>query len=235
MRVSDNYRELTATEARQVAAVYDHAWQDPEIPLRQYEIVKPELEAFRRGASVPVFEAVIGCFHQMAGRIGTVLDVGASAGYYGDVLDIAKVYCDYTALDYSEAFENLARRIYPGIDFKVGDACALPFGDDSVDVVLSGGTLMHVADYRGMLHELTRVAHRYVILHRTPVVAGETRYFTKDAYGVPCLEIHFNEAELFRLLHECSFEVLHMSEIFRHEDMAHRTYLFGYSLPYHPV
>lgn len=235
MRVSDNYHELTVQEAHEVAATFAEAWKSSAIPARQLEIVKPELEAFRRGATVPVFDAVVQCFRLLQGKIRTVLDVGASAGYYGEVLDIAKVDVHYTALDYSEAFERLAHKLYPGIDFQIGDACALPFGDNAFDVVLTGGTLMHIADYAGAIHEAARVAHRYVILHRTPVVSGETRYFTKDGYGVEMLEIHFSEAEIIRLMAEMNFTLKFTREIFRSGDMAHKTFLFEYELPHHPV
>jgi SAM-dependent methyltransferase len=52
----------------------------------------------------------------------------------------------------------VARRIRPDLRWQHGDACALPFGDDSFDLVLSQAGLMFFGDRVAALREMGRVA-----------------------------------------------------------------------------
>jgi hypothetical protein len=57
--------------------------------------------------------------------------------------------------------------------------------------------------------ETARVASRYAIFHRTPVVLGRpNKYYRKQAYGVETVEIHFNEPQLLQLLADSGLELL---------------------------
>ncbi|MBF8259431.1 MAG: Methyltransferase type 11, partial [Actinobacteria bacterium] len=64
------------------------------------------------------------------------------------------------------------------------------------DVLISGGVILHVAEYWKAIAEAARAARDSVIFHRTPVKDGPAIYYTKDAYGVRCMEIVFGEEEL---------------------------------------
>jgi len=159
-----------------------------------------------------------------------VLEVGCSSGYYSEVLAIANLYVDYTGCDYSERFIQLARNTYPELQFDIDDAIKLGYSDNMFDIVISGCCLLHIADYKMAVAETVRVAARYVIFHRTPVVIDKPdKYFTKMAYGVETLEIHFNEADFLRLLANNGLELLEtysLSENCRDEfDSAVRTYV----------
>lgn len=229
--VSTNYRELTHAEAEVLAGVYDKAWQDPEIPRRQYEsVVKPELEWFRSGNKVAPFDALVKCltnkmwFNTLK---PTMLDVGASGGYYSEIVHSVYPF-DYTGCDYSEAFQRLAGELYPGIKFDVADARALPYESESFDIVLSGAAIMHIAEYELAIAEAARVASKYVIFHRTPVLTdAATKFFEKEAYGVRCLEIHFNKSELAALFEANELDPVHSEEVFWNhaERFGHMTYL----------
>lgn len=225
--VSDNYRLLLPSEVAAAAAECQDAWKHPDIPRRQYEIVKPELEKFRRGESVLPFDALIRCVKAIGDIDGaSFLEVGASAGYYNEVLSIAGIEVRYTAVDYSTDFEALAHKIYPGIDFKVGDACAMPFTTESFDVVMSAANIMHIPDYSKAIKEACRVAKDYVIFHRTPIVQGPTRHWIKEAYGVPCYEAHFNLEEFIDDVRAFGFDPIYATTIFGNSEFSHRSFVF---------
>jgi len=139
----------------------------------------------------------------------SVLEVGCSSGFYSEVFEIAGLDVHYAGCDYSEAFIELARQKYPALVFDVEDATALKYGDDTFDIVISGCCLLHIPEYQAAAAETARVARRYVIFHRTPVVLGLPNvYYRKQAYGVETVEIHFNEPQLLELLARLGLELI---------------------------
>lgn len=229
--VSANYRELHVSEVEAVAAELAKAWQDPAIPARQYVlIVKSELELFRAGSIQEPYAAFLRCIRRlpaMMNRNGTTfLDAGASGGYYSEILRRSGFQYDYVGMDFSPAFRELALRLYPGIVFDIGDARQLPYPTSSFDIVLSSAVMMHNLEYEHVLAEAARVSKQYVLLHRTPVeTERRTRYWIKEAYGVPCLEIHFNESELFNLFAKYGLSVIWQDDVFFDGSFGHRDYL----------
>ena len=114
----------------------------------------------------------------------------------------------------------------------VQDATGLRHPDASYDIVLSGGCILHIPDYEGAIAEAVRVARRWVVFHRTPVLHmhGPITY-TKKAYGIDTIEIHFNEQALMRLF---SRHAMHLVDINTHsigweaaisDGLAMKTYL----------
>lgn len=225
--VSTNYRELRPDEIQQVAAECAEAWMNPDIPLRQYSLaVKDELDKFRRGIACAPFAALLKCMKHIPVLYPrmSLLDVGASGGYYSEVL--AGYGFKYTGIDFSPAFQKLAGSLYPGITFDVGDARALPYEDGAFDVVLHGACIMHMHAYARAIREAARVSGRHVLFHRTPVLLDKpTTAYLKDGYGTPMIELHFNEAELLGLFSKSGLEVIHAEDVFWQGDFGHRTYL----------
>ncbi|WP_369258388.1 class I SAM-dependent methyltransferase [Geodermatophilus amargosae] len=87
-----------------------------------------------------------------------VLDVGCGTGVLARaaadrVADEAQV----TGLDVNEGMLAVARRIRPGVDWRQGDAAALPFPDDAFDVVVSQFALMFFPDPVAAVREMRRV------------------------------------------------------------------------------
>lgn len=230
--VSANYRELAATEVERVANDYANAWQDASIPQRQFELaVKDELENYRRGLPCLPFDALVKTLRKLphgCGQAGLkLLDVGASGGYYSEVLQLAGFRFEYTGCDFSPTFQELAQRLYPEIAFDVADARDLPYADDSFPIVVNGAVLMHTLEYPAVISETARVASKYVIFHRTPILSDRpTTFFTKDAYGIRVLEIHFCEAELLQRFDDNGLGLLHTECVFwdRAAHFGHRTY-----------
>lgn len=229
--MSSAYRELTTEqEILRVATATATAWQDPRIPFSQYEIVRGELERYRIHKNDEPFAAFARCIEQIKTneRGARLLDVGASGGYYGEILKMIGWRGQYTACDSSHAFAALAEGIYPGIDFDIADARHLPYRDDWFDIVLSSGCIMHIYEWQKAIAELARVSSRYVILHRTPIAEIETRYFEKLAYEVKCLEVHFSEIDLMRACYSAGLHCPYRTQVSSDAGMKYRmnSYLF---------
>jgi len=89
----------------------------------------------------------------------TVLEIGCGVGL--DAFTMAKKGMQVTAVDLTTVgIETVKTRFEAeGLDaeFKVADACELPFADDSFDYVYSFGVLHHVADTQKAIDEVYRV------------------------------------------------------------------------------
>ena len=221
-----NYREIDPLEAIIVAADHADAWKEEHIPRRQYEgFVRKELSDFAKGKPVAPFDALVRCLRRVNWpEATTILDVGAAGGYYSEVLRIAGYDFQYTGLDFSPAFKALAEELYPGIAFELGDARALPYADDSFDVVMSGCCLLHILDYEQVIKETVRVASDYVIFSKTPV-RDKTTYFEKEAYGCQMLEIHFGEKELWNLFLKYGLDPIKQADLYEYDGVMYSTYL----------
>lgn len=225
--VSPNYRQIDPLEAVIVAADHAEAWKDPFLPLAQWEIVRNELNLYRAGKPVAPFDALIRCLRQITfGPQVSILDVGASSAYYNEVLQLAGYDFEYTAMDFSPAFKDLAARIYPHIRFDIGDARALPYKTDSFNVVLSGCCLLHILDWDKVVSETARVTSGYAIFSKTPVrLSGKTLYFEKEAYGQTMLEIEFGEEELLTLFDKHGLAQVWHEDVSGDSELVYRTYL----------
>lgn len=203
---SRGYRRLTQLESSRMGDALRGAWQSRQIPLRQRRIVDEQLAGLRRGVMVPAFEALVRLVRELVacypeGDEVTLVEIGCSSGYHAELLQHHQVPVQYAGYDYSSAFIELARAYYPDVPFGVADATALPMRESSVDIVLSGCCLLHIPDYEAAIRESARIARRFVVFHRTPVLQNApTRHYRKRAYDVETIEIHFNEEEFVSLL-----------------------------------
>jgi SAM-dependent methyltransferase len=115
-------------------------------------------------------------------RPGTaVLDVGCGTG--DEVRAMAARTGRAVGLDASRPLVEEARRrtdTDQDVTFKVGDALALPFDDDSFDGIRTERTLQHVKDPGKALEEMRRVARP-----GAPVVAIEPDWDTLTLEGEP--------------------------------------------------
>lgn len=202
MSVSEGHRELTTPEEIAAARTLDRAWTDPEIARQQRALADRELERWRAGEDVAPFRAYVNLLRRTCWDCGSLLDVGCGAGYYRSVLAARGWYGLYFGLDFSEEMIAISRAREPEGFFRVGDARALPYGNRAFPIVVSGCSMLHLADDDGWIRsiaEAARVATRYVMLHKTPV-APKRREFRKAAYGVECFERWFGAEELARAI-----------------------------------
>jgi SAM-dependent methyltransferase len=92
---------------------------------------------------------------------GKILDVACGTGF--DLIEMAKRHpaSKFCGVDRSEGFLAIARTRAAGLDnlrFEPGDACALPFPAGAFDGVRIDRSLQHIADPRGAVREMVRVA-----------------------------------------------------------------------------
>lgn len=212
-----------------------NSWQNDALPRRQRKLVDKQLRQYRSGARIDAFNVFVDsvCALPDLAPGSSLLEVGCSSGFYSEVVEIAGLQVQYSGCDYSDAFICLAREKYPAVAFEVEDATALSYPDCSFDVVVSGCCLLHIPEYVKGVEEAVRVASRYVIFHRTPVVFGQPeQWYRKQAYGVETVEIHFNEAEFLALLDRNGLELVatltlseEYTDVSRTRGGASRTYV----------
>ena len=93
-----------------------------------------------------------------AARVGRgmqVVDVATGAGYAAAAA--AERGAVVVGVDFSATQLALAQRHYPAIEFREGDASALPFPDGSFDAVISNFGMPHFPDPDAFLREAFRV------------------------------------------------------------------------------
>ena len=217
----------------QVSDELVNAWKSEKLADRQRRLVNTELKRMYEGDVVPVYRVLAEAVQATGAADGRIVEVGCASGYYSEVLaHLLGRPVDYTGIDFSAELIAQARRYYPATPFAVGDACALDLPDGACDVLISGGVLAHVPDYRRAMDETARVTRQWAIFHRTPVIQrSATTYYTKLAYGVPCVELAFSEPELLGLFESAGLELVetwYVGDVGIHgmvEPEVHKTYL----------
>ena len=87
-----------------------------------------------------------------------VLDVACGTGVVArEAADRLQGQGRIIGLDLNEAMLVVARRLRPDVDWVQGDAAALPFDDETFDVVLCQAALMFFPDPASALREMARV------------------------------------------------------------------------------
>ena len=93
-------------------------------------------------------------------RSGTVLDLGSGTGYLAIQIAARAPGLHVHGIDLSQAMVRIARRHAKGAAnprFHLGDAADIPFEDDSVDFIVSTGSLHHWKNPAAVFDECHRV------------------------------------------------------------------------------
>ena len=117
----------------------------------------------QEGQFAAAFHAVLA--HAKVGPGTRHLDAGCGAGMATTLS--ASLGATVAGLDASEALLEIARERTPGGDFRQGDLEALPFDDDSFDLVTGFNSFQYAGDAAQALHEagrVTRPGARIVIM-----------------------------------------------------------------------
>jgi SAM-dependent methyltransferase len=119
-----------------------------------------------------------------------VLDVACGTGIVArTVADRLGGHGRVVGVDVNEAMLTVARRILPDLEWRQGDATALPFSDGAFDTALCQMALMFFPDRSAALREMARVVHRAgVVAVVVPASLDE-----QAAYG-PFVELAVREA-----------------------------------------
>ena len=99
----------------------------------------------------------VGDFHEK----DIVLDVGTGTGIIAHT--VAPFVKRVVGVDISEEMLARARRLYDGVEFALGDAEELAFGDDAFDAAVAAFLLHHVPSPERVVAELARVARRVAV------------------------------------------------------------------------
>lgn len=215
MTVSARYVEVQPDQVNDVIAELDRTtkgWKDASIPKAQRALVQQELASFRQGGVIAPYTVFTRLFKLIDPAPKSVLDIGCSSGYYSEVLEILGWSGHYTGIDFSEPFIDMARKLYPTRDFFIDDATQILLHAELFDLTISGGCIIHIPTWELAIVEAARVTKSggHVILHRTGISRTDTtRFWRKEAYGIPCLEIHVGRSELQRVIEEVGLKTLH--------------------------
>jgi SAM-dependent methyltransferase len=133
---------------------------DPTISFRDFEHqgwLSEDVALGYHDHLSPITTQAIGALLDAAGvGQGTrVVDVGTGAGYAAAAA--ADRGAEAIGIDFSATQVALARRRYPSLEFREGDAGALPFPDSSFEAVISNLGMPHVPDPDAFIREAFRV------------------------------------------------------------------------------
>jgi ubiquinone/menaquinone biosynthesis C-methylase UbiE len=85
----------------------------------------------------------------------SVLDIACGPGYVSQAVYLKKA--DPVGVDFSSTMIDIAKQLYPHIEFEEGDAQALDFSDGSFDVVVMNFGLLHLSKPERAIAEAHRV------------------------------------------------------------------------------
>jgi len=190
--VSTDYQLLAVQPGKDLPG-----WHAASVAAQQHQSFAPLIKDAREGRPRLDFVVAAQAVKATGLNCPLVLEVGCGSAYYSEVLPLLAGPIRYAGIDYSASMTSLAHSTYPAISLLTADACSLPLAGDSCDVVMSGTSLMHIANYGKAIAETVRVAREWCIFHTVPVMARRsTTLLRKHAYGQPVVEIIFNQGEL---------------------------------------
>ncbi len=175
-----------------------------------------------------------------------VLEVGAGTGR--DSFTLAKAGATVFVLDYADAAIDIVKRLNQQNEAKVipvqGDAFALPFADNSIDIVFHQGLLEHFRDPEGIVAENFRVLkpggiavidvpqrwHIYTVIKHILIAL--------DAWFAGW-ETEFSLRQLKKLAQKYGFEVIYYYGDWMYPSLFYRMtrellWKFGIHLPLYP-
>jgi SAM-dependent methyltransferase len=219
--------DLVHIDKKQVSQKLSDGWKSPSIPVLQRQLTESELADMYAGKVIRPYRVLAECIKIIGGENKSMIEVGCSTGYYSEVLShLLGKRVNYTGVDYSAAMIEEAVKKYPDAKFREADATAMPYEYKTFDIVISGCCLLHIPNYEKAISESARIAKDWVIFHRTPIVQGPTAYYKKKAYGVPCVEIHFNEKNFIEMCNANGLELKETFDIAKGDEFSQCTYIF---------
>jgi len=113
-------------------------------------------DAYHRYFGALTAQTIEPLLDSVAGALGeSLLDIASGPGY---VAAAAKRRgWSPVGIDFSESMVALARKLHPGIDFRAGDAEALPFDDAQFDRAVMNFGILHLAQPDAAIREVYRV------------------------------------------------------------------------------
>ena len=201
--VSTGYRLLGKADPKSLSG-----WREASVAAWQHESYRSLLQDAREGRPRLDFVVAAKALDATGLKCPLVVEVGCGSGYYSEALSLLGKSIRYVGIDYSLSMTLLARQSYPALSFINADACYLPLASGCCDVLMSGTSLMHIANYQEAILESVRVARQWCIFHTVPVIAQRsTALLQKKAYGKAVVEVIFNQSELEAEFEENGLEI----------------------------
>jgi ubiquinone/menaquinone biosynthesis C-methylase UbiE len=94
----------------------------------------------------------------------SVLDVGAGEGFTLEMIRKNNICKQLEGIEYVDEAIVLGKKLHPKVKIKKGDIYALPYKDNSFDLIICTEVLEHLEDPDKALRELKRVSRKYVLL-----------------------------------------------------------------------
>jgi ubiquinone/menaquinone biosynthesis C-methylase UbiE len=135
----------------------------PRIPEPEVMDDSSEVEAYSSAASDAYLSNIDDSFVDHALRLigpaaGCALDIGCGPGQIVTKLAARLPEWKFIGIDRSHTMIHRATHVPHSVIFLAGDACFLPFGDSSFDLVLCNSVLHHIGDPSQLFAEIRRVA-----------------------------------------------------------------------------
>jgi ubiquinone/menaquinone biosynthesis C-methylase UbiE len=199
IRYCDDYR---LCDLHTIRNKKEEAWHSQKVASIQDNAYRDLIEKMYKGDIRQDLIAAKKALQLIDNKSFNLLEVGCGSGYYSEIFSfLLDAQIQYTGLDYSKAMLQLAKQKYSDTCFIHGNATALPFNNQSFDVVFNGVSLMHILDYEQAIKESARISRRWCIFHSVPIVENhETMFLTKNAFGKKTYEIIFNKYEFIQSL-----------------------------------
>ncbi len=186
-----------------------NGWANRRAATRQDRMWTRVIRDAEAGSPRADLSALSGALHSNAiPGAPRIVEVGCGSGYVSRFVHRVRPDSTYVGVDASQAMLDLARTRNPSVEFVEGNALALPFADDSFDVVIDGAALIHIGDERRAMAEYARVARAVVVLQSvTCCESSANTAFTKRAYGEPVREYVYSRQLLVKAVEAVGMRV----------------------------
>ena len=139
---------------------------------RQFDALAPRWDAMRSGEPFAAFEAALAA---IPGPVADALDLGTGTGDGAAAVKRAFPDARVVGADVSEQMLGIARQKVPDVEFVRVDAAALPFPDESFDLVTHANMIPFFDELARVLRPRGSALFAFSLGPRTPIYVSSER------------------------------------------------------------
>tara|TARA_Y100000034_G_scaffold33133_1_gene40659 strand:+ start:853 stop:1650 length:798 start_codon:yes stop_codon:yes gene_type:complete len=117
-----------------------------------------------------------------ASEVTSVLDVGCAVGGFSSIFHELNANIKYTGVDVAPKMVAKAKENHPGSNFYITDGINLDFHNDSFDLVICTGILIHQPRFLELIKEMVRVSKKYIIVDLPRLVKVHYNFSIETSY-----------------------------------------------------